>query len=45
MDYSETLDDTRIDRHKLLDITAIAICTVICGADSWVHIELFGKSK
>ena len=23
----------------------IAICGVICGADSWVDIELFGKSK
>ena len=48
MDYFETLEDPRIDRckrHKLLDIIAIAICAVICGADSWVHIELFGKSK
>jgi hypothetical protein len=23
----------------------IAICGVICGADSWVDIELFGKTK
>ena len=48
MDYFETLEDPRIDRCKrrqLLDIIAIAICAVICGADSWVHIELFGKSK
>ncbi len=48
MDYFETLEDPRIDRskrHKLLDIIAIAICAVICGADSWVCIELFGKSK
>ena len=48
MDYFETLEDPRIDRckrHKLLDIIAIAICAVICGADSWVYIELFGKSK
>jgi predicted transposase YbfD/YdcC len=40
--------DPRIDRtkrHKLLDILIIAICGVICGADSWVDIELFGKSK
>ena len=40
--------DPRIDRskrHKLLDILIIAICAVICGADSWVDIELFGKSK
>ncbi len=31
--------------HLLRDIIAIAICAVICGADSWVYIELFGKSK
>ena len=48
MDYFETLEDPRIDRskrHKLLDIVAIAICATICGADSWVYVELFGKSK
>ena len=48
MDYFEGLDDPRIDRckrHQLLDIITIAICAVICGADSWVHVELFGKSK
>lgn len=32
-------------RHKLLDILVIAICAVICGADSWSEIELFGKNK
>ena len=43
-----TLKDPRIDRtkrHKLLDIIAVAICATICGADSWVHIEMFGRSK
>lgn len=42
------LEDPRIDRtkqHQLLDIIIIAICGVICGADNWVDIELFGKSK
>jgi predicted transposase YbfD/YdcC len=40
--------DPRIDRtkrHKLLDILIIAICGVICGADSWVDIAMYGKSK
>ena len=40
--------DPRIERskrHKLIDIFLIAICGVICGADSWVDIEMFGKSK
>ncbi len=32
-------------RHKLLDILVIAICAVICGADSWSDIALFGKNK
>ena len=42
------LQDPRIERtkrHELLDIVVIAICGVICGADSWVDIEMFGKSK
>lgn len=42
------LEDPRIDRtkhHRLLDIIAIAICGVICGADNWVDLELFGRSK
>ena len=48
MDYFQELADPRIDRckrHQLLEIIAIAICAVICGADSWVHVALFGKSK
>ena len=48
MDYFQALANPRIDRskrHKLLDIIAIAICATICGADSWVHVELFGKGK
>ena len=48
MDYFQELADPRIDRckrHQLLEIIAIAICAVICGADSWVHVVLFGKSK
>lgn len=31
--------------HKLLDRVLIAICGVICGADSWVGVETFGKAK
>ena len=23
----------------------LAFCAVICGADSWVHVELFAKSQ
>jgi len=42
------LQDPRKDRtklHLLSDILVIALCAVICGADSWTEIELFGKSK
>lgn len=31
--------------HKLEDILIIAICGVICGANDWVNIELFGQAK
>ena len=37
-------DESRI-RHKLLDMVVIAICAVICGADSWVAVESFGHAK
>ena len=42
------LEDPRIDRtklHKLLDILVIAICAVICGADNWEEVQLFGEAK
>jgi hypothetical protein len=31
-------------RHKFIDILIIAICAIICGADSWVAVETFGKA-
>jgi predicted transposase YbfD/YdcC len=46
--YFADVRDPRVDRtkdHALLDIIIIAICGVICGADSWVEIEEFGNSK
>lgn len=42
------IQDPRIDRtklHKLRDIIIIAICAVICGAETWEDIERFGKDK
>jgi predicted transposase YbfD/YdcC len=47
-EHFNQLEDPRMDRtkhHRLLDIIAIAICGVICGADNWVDLELFGRSK
>ena len=31
--------------HKLVDIIAIAILGILCGADGWVAIETYGKAK
>ena len=42
------LHDPRVDRtkrHQLIDVVAIALCAIICGADTWVEVELFGKAK
>jgi predicted transposase YbfD/YdcC len=47
-EHFSQVEDPRIERnklHKLLDIIVIAICAVICGADNWVDIELFGNKK
>jgi|SRR6185503_15654578 len=47
-EHFSKVNDPRRDRtkeHKLIDIIAIAICAVICGAEGWVDIENFGNSK
>ena len=48
LEHFGDLDDPRVERtrwHKLIDIVAITLCAVICGADNWVEIALFGESK
>ena len=47
-EHFSAIEDPRSDsgkRHLLLDLIVIAICAVICGADSWVEVALFGQSK
>ncbi len=47
-DHFSSLKDPRIERsklHQLIDIITIAVCAVICGADGWEQIELYGKAK
>jgi DDE_Tnp_1-associated len=42
------LEDPRVERtkkHALGAILLIALCAVICGADSWVEVEQFGRAK
>lgn len=46
--HFSTLSDPRAQQsieHKLIDIIIITICAVICGANSWVDVEHYGKSK
>ena len=46
--YFSSLPDPRIHRNKkhlLIDIIVLTIISVICGAESWDSIEIFGKSK
>jgi predicted transposase YbfD/YdcC len=46
--YFADLPDPRVDRtkkHRLDDILVIALCAVICGADSFEEIERFGKAR
>jgi len=45
--HFQQISDPRSDnkRHKLIDILTIAICAVICNADSFEHIAEFGKAK
>jgi predicted transposase YbfD/YdcC len=47
-EYFATVTDPRVDRtklHLLMDIVVIAICAVICGADTWVEMEAYGRAK
>ena len=40
--------DPRVDRrklHSLSDVLAIAICALLCGADSFEDMEVFGEAK
>jgi predicted transposase YbfD/YdcC len=46
--YFAELPDPRTGNakaHIFLEVLIIAICAVICGADGWSDIELFGKNK
>ena len=44
--FSELEDPRRYNRwHLLSDMIVIAICAAICGADTWVDVETFGKAK
>lgn len=47
-DSLQEIADPRVERtkrHLLVDILVIAICAVICGAESWEEIAEFGRAK
>jgi predicted transposase YbfD/YdcC len=47
-DSLQEIPDPRVERtkrHLLVDILVIAICGVICGAESWEEIAEFGRAK
>src|SRR6266571_5009558 len=47
-EHFATLEDPRVERtkhHQRLSIITIALCAVICGADTWVDVEEFGHAK
>ena len=49
MQHFQELEDPRIDnhnkRHSLTSILVITLLAMICGADNWVDIVLFGECK
>src|SRR5712691_2844412 len=48
LDHVATVPDPRIARHrwhKLSDILVIAVCAVLCGAESYPAIEDFGQER
>ena len=47
-EYFSDIKDIRIERgkkHKLIDIITISICAVVCGADGWEDIEMYGIAR
>jgi predicted transposase YbfD/YdcC len=48
LDHFADLADPRMERtkrHQLTDIIFIAVCAIVCGANDFVGMEEFGKSK
>ncbi len=48
LEHFAGLEDPRVERaraHGLLAIVTMALCAVICGAESWVEIAEFGRTK
>lgn len=47
-EHFKNMSDPRVNRtkrHSLIEIIIIAICAILCGADTWTDIAEFGNSK
>lgn len=48
LDFFEGVDDPRIERcklHPVKEIFLVTLMAVICGAEGWIDVEFFGRSK
>ena len=48
LNYFNEIEDPRLNRKKLYsshEILLITICAIICGAESWRDLVIFGKAK
>lgn len=48
VEHFARLEDPRVERsqrHTLVSVVTMALCGVICGAESWVEIEQFAQAK
>ena len=48
IEHFECLSDPRVDRtkdHDLIDVLVIALCTLLCGGESFNDMEDFGHAK
>src|SRR5260221_14058757 len=48
VEYLASVPDPRMDRrkdHDLIDILVIAVCTLLCGGETFNDMEDFGQAK
>lgn len=46
--FLRELPDPRVQgrcKHRLIDVVVISVCALLCGAESWVEIAEFGRSR
>ena len=46
--HFDDLEDPRMERtrlHSLNDILFITLCAVLCGANRWTEVQVYGKAR